>query len=153
MPINFPVEPGKGWSFPGMMTPAVDSAYGLPTFYTSDPKPEHLGEEKVIALTVVRGVARSTILGPENAFKDPEEGHAHAERSRAPVDFYVDEEAGAVAIIVEGAPPLVMEAGGLEPTLFRCLFRCCPLACRIWRESCAFMCAALPPSLRSMLRR
>lgn len=111
MPINFPVEPGKGWSFPGMMTPAVDSAYGLPTFYTSDPKPEHLGEEKVIALTVVRGVARSTILGPENAFKDPEEGHAHAERSRAPVDFYVDEEAGAVAIIVEGAPPLVMEAG------------------------------------------
>ncbi|HIG86570.1 MAG TPA: hypothetical protein EYQ25_05975 [Planctomycetes bacterium] len=111
MPINFPVEPGKGWSFPGMMTPAVDSAYGLPTFYTTDPGPQHLGQEKVIALSVVRGVARTMILGPENAFKDPPEGQAHSDRSQAAVDFYVDEEAGAVAIVVEGAQPLVMEAG------------------------------------------
>ncbi|MFT5080341.1 MAG: putative AlkP superfamily phosphohydrolase/phosphomutase, partial [Planctomycetota bacterium] len=31
MPINYPVTAGKGLSFPGMMTPAVDSAYGEAT--------------------------------------------------------------------------------------------------------------------------
>ncbi len=36
MPANFPVEPAMGLSFSGMMTPAVDSAYGEFTFYTEE---------------------------------------------------------------------------------------------------------------------
>ncbi len=36
MPANFPVEKAEGVSFSGMMTPAVDSAYGEFTFYTEE---------------------------------------------------------------------------------------------------------------------
>ena len=37
MPANFPVTPSKGWSFSGMMTPAVDSAYGEYHLFTTVP--------------------------------------------------------------------------------------------------------------------
>ena len=37
IPANFPVEPSEGVSFSGMMTPALDSAYGQCTFFTTDP--------------------------------------------------------------------------------------------------------------------
>jgi len=36
MPINYPVEETMGVSFPGMMTPAIDSAYGEASFFTTD---------------------------------------------------------------------------------------------------------------------
>ena len=36
MPANFPVEKAEGLSFSGMMTPAVDSAYGEFAFYTEE---------------------------------------------------------------------------------------------------------------------
>ena len=47
MPINFPVEPGRGWSLPGMLTPAVDSAYGEPSFYSTSPPVTALGSRKI----------------------------------------------------------------------------------------------------------
>ena len=37
IPANFPVEPSKGVSFSGMMTPTLDSAYGECSFFTTDP--------------------------------------------------------------------------------------------------------------------
>jgi predicted AlkP superfamily phosphohydrolase/phosphomutase len=123
MPINFPVEPGRGWSFPGMMTPAVDSAYGEPTLYTSEPELDQLGQEKVVGIEVRRGVARTYVLGPENAFKDPDVD-GHLERSRAPMDIFVDEDAGAVAVQVDGGAPLVLTPGqwsGFVPVTFSML--------------------------------
>lgn len=102
MPINFPVEPAQGLSFPGMMTPAVDSAYGQYTFYTTDPPIDKTS--KTIAVVERDGVVRTTVLGPANPFK---EGNP---RARQPLTAYVDAENGAVALDVAGQV-IVLEPG------------------------------------------
>jgi predicted AlkP superfamily phosphohydrolase/phosphomutase len=105
MPINFPVEPSKkGWSFPGMMTPAVDSAYGEPSLYSTDPPAEAISDPKIHSVTVRNGVARVKLLGPANAFIEG--------TPRTEVDFevYVDEDANAAVIEIAGSS-LVMEPG------------------------------------------
>ncbi|MEE9127990.1 MAG: alkaline phosphatase family protein, partial [Planctomycetota bacterium] len=105
MPINFPVEPSaEGLSFPGMMTPAVDSAYGEPSFYSTDPPIESLEQEKVIQIVVRSGVVHTYLLGPNNSFKDGDP------RTRIPLDIYVDEVANAIAIELGGSS-LVLEPG------------------------------------------
>ncbi len=105
MPINFPVEPSaQGVSFPGMMTPAVDSAYGEPSLYSTDPPLDRIDDEKVIRLTVRDGVAMTHLLGPANNFKDGDP------RTRTPLDIYVDEDAGA-AVIEVGGVSMVLEPG------------------------------------------
>lgn len=92
MPANFPVEPSSGLSFPGMMTPAVDSAYGEASFYTTDPVVEsRISNDKAILLDAYGGRAETYILGPANPFRDD------AERKRATLTVIVDEESGAAA--------------------------------------------------------
>ncbi|MFT7484459.1 MAG: putative AlkP superfamily phosphohydrolase/phosphomutase [Candidatus Paceibacteria bacterium] len=105
MPANFPVEPAEGVSFPGMMTPALDSAYGLYKIYTSDPpvdKDPHDG--KYVQVRETNGVIRTTIEGPPNSFKqgDPNES--------TELVFYVDHDSNAVAIEGNGQV-IVLEPG------------------------------------------
>ncbi len=104
MPINFPVEPSAtGVSFPGMMTPAVDSAYGEPSLFSTDPPSRAVDDEKVQTITVRNGVAKAELLGPTNSFIEPQpvEGHpgvlAHP-RSKIPFEIYVDEENDAAVV-------------------------------------------------------
>jgi len=105
MPINFPVEESKeGVSFPGMMTPAVDSAYGEPSLYSTDPPARAIGDEKIQQITVRGGVAKAELLGPSNAFI---EGNP---RSSVPFEVYVDEEADAAVVSISGKS-LVLEPG------------------------------------------
>ncbi len=104
MPINFPVERGRGWSLPGMLTPAVDSAYGEPSFYSTSPPIDSIGKAKVQRLREVGGVIRTRLLGPSNSFED---GNP---TTNASLDIYVDREAGAVAIDLEGET-IVLEVG------------------------------------------
>lgn len=103
MPINFPVEPGRGVSFPGMMTPAVDSAYGEMTLLSTEPAIEE--GEKVIRVTERNGIIRGAHLpGPGNPLKP------HDPRMRAPLDVYLDYEAGA-AVVDTGGGPIVLVPG------------------------------------------
>lgn len=105
MPINFPVEESrKGVSFPGMMTPAVDSAYGEPSLFSTDPPARGVTDEKIAQLTVRGGVAKATLLGPTNVF---EEGHP---RTELPFEIYVDEEADTAVVAIAGKN-LVLEPG------------------------------------------
>lgn len=105
MPINFPVEPGEGYSIPGMMTPAVDSAYGEMTFYSTSPPLEHLGSDKVKQLSRPRnGIVRTSVIGPVNSFKES------APREQVPLAIYVDEERGSVALELEDQV-VVLEPG------------------------------------------
>jgi hypothetical protein len=97
MPINFPVESGKGWSFSGMMTPAIDSAYGEFTFYSTDPPASLFGNEKIIQLTEYSGVIRTTLLGPENPFQEADETTGLRPRATIPMTIYVDHENGGAA--------------------------------------------------------
>ena len=103
MPINFPVEPGKGLSFPGMMTPAVDSPYGECTWFSTDPPPTV--SKKIIQVQERDGVIRGAYLtGPGNPF------NPHAEAARAALEIYVDHEAGA-AVIDTGLSAIVLQPG------------------------------------------
>jgi len=92
MPINFPVEASKGWSFSGMMTPAVDSAYGQPTLYTTDPPIARIADPKVRRIQIRNGRVRTQLSGPANPFRDGEPN------VQVPLDLFVDAEAGAVAL-------------------------------------------------------
>lgn len=90
MPANFPPERSLGVSFSGMLTPAIDSAYGESTFYTSDPfKRSKLGYHKIVDVDVRGGVVRTQVKGPPMA---------SGEQATTPLTVHVDSEAGAVAI-------------------------------------------------------
>lgn len=93
MPINFPVEGSLGVSFPGMMTPALDSAYGESTVFSEDA--QAMAESSYSKLEIVRrfgGKITASVEGPPNAFK---KGEPH---TKAPVKFFVDEQSRAVAV-------------------------------------------------------
>jgi len=118
MPANFPVEPSQGLSFPGMMTPALDSAYGECSFYTTDPLQKvdlnPVDKERVFLVNERNGVLYGTIKGPSNTFKDPVEGSSgHAEIVHEAVDFtaYIDRDAGAAAIKIDGGETVVLRPG------------------------------------------
>ena len=105
MPANFPVVPSKGLSFSGMMTPALDSAYGECTFYTSDPfRAAALSYDKLEIVRESAGRIDTRLAGPPNAFREG------APRSYAPLTVFVDREAGAAVIEVGGAA-LVLRPG------------------------------------------
>ncbi len=107
MPINFPVEPSKeGWSFPGMMTPAVDSAYGQPTLYSTNPPASAFGKKKVIQVVVSDGVVSNALSGPANAFIEGSKTH----NEQIPLKVYVNEEVGAAVVEIEGSN-VVLEPG------------------------------------------
>ena len=105
MPINFPVEPALGLSFPGMMTPALDSAYGKYTIFTSDPPVDtdrSGGEYR--SVREFDGVIDTFLTGPPNQFKvgDPS--------ARVAITIYVDHGSQAIAIDTK-ADVIVMEPG------------------------------------------
>lgn len=103
MPINFPVEESKGVSFSGMMTPAVDSAYGEAALFTTDPFLRgKINSDKVYLLEELEtGVIETYLRGPDGA---------DGETSQAPYTVYVDREAEAVAIDT-GVDVLILEPG------------------------------------------
>ena len=98
IPANFPVEPAEGLSFSGMMTPALDSAYGECSFFTTDPmRHSKLEYEKSQLVTEYEGRIDATIVGPANFFK---EGDLH---EKLAFKVYVDREAGAAALYAGSA--------------------------------------------------
>lgn len=108
IPANFPVDPSMGLSFSGMMTPALDSAYGECSFITTDPKYSvQLDYSKKQLVSEYSGLIDARLDGPTNPFfeGDPQESVA--------IRIYVDRDAGA-AIIYTGDPD-----GGAEKVVLR----------------------------------
>ena len=90
MPANFPPERSLGVSFSGMLTPAIDSAYGEASLYTSDPfRRAELGYSKVELVTLRGGVARTVVRGPVRS---------DGSNATAALNIHVDQEAGSIAI-------------------------------------------------------
>jgi len=105
VPINYPVEPAEGYSLPGMLTPALDSAYGIYTIYTSNPPVDtSLGGGNYRPVRVRSGAVRTVLSGPTNVF---EEGDPAA---TVPVTFFVDEESNCVVVDL-GGDRVVMQPG------------------------------------------
>jgi predicted AlkP superfamily phosphohydrolase/phosphomutase len=121
MPANFPVEPARGLSFSGMMTPAIDSAYGEYKLYTSELLARDAAEGgKTIPVREYDGVIDTFIKGPANSFKAGA-GHErelfHKHRTTAapdhvtlPMRIFVDPDANA-AVIEVGDAKLVLSPG------------------------------------------
>jgi predicted AlkP superfamily phosphohydrolase/phosphomutase len=105
MPANFPVVPAKGVSFSGMMTPALDSAYGEFTFYTSNPPVDtHITGGKIEPVREYEGEIATRLLGPGNVFK------YDAPTVSVPMTIFVDRDANACAIDT-GEDVLVLQPG------------------------------------------
>ena len=106
MPANFPVVPSDGLSFSGMMTPAVDSAYGEFTFYTEVPVASEFAVGKKIrnVLPTSGGQIKTSLEGPASPFdKTPEP-------VRTPLTVSLDRENRAAAVELDGKV-LVLEPG------------------------------------------
>jgi len=106
MPANFPVEPAEGLSFSGMMTPAVDSAYGEFTYYTEEmPTSAFSVGKKVKIVRVDSNDGISTSLsGPGSPFSKS------AQPAQIPLNVHLDREHAAVAVEIAGNV-LVLEPG------------------------------------------
>lgn len=103
VPANFPVEESLGLSFSGMMTPALDSAYGKFTFYTTNPPTDaRLSEQKIQAVTVRNGVVNARLDGPPNAFKQLDERTQEPPSVTVPLKVFVDAENGGAAVELDG---------------------------------------------------
>ncbi len=105
MPINFPVDASHGVSFPGMMTPALDSAYGESTFFTDDPLAKStINYKKLVVVSEFGGKIDTSIIGPPNSLKIDRSVKVHEGSppanviSRCALRFFVDRENGTVAI-------------------------------------------------------
>ncbi len=103
MPANFPVEPSRGLSFSGMMTPALDSAYGQCSFYTTDPT-RPIDYEKRYLVSEFGGRIDTQLVGPPNSFKE------HAEQVSVPVSITLDKQNDA-ALIDVGSDKVVLRPG------------------------------------------
>lgn len=93
MPINYPVDASHGVSFPGMMTPALDSAYGKSTIYTDDPLAKSRSRySKLEIVSEFNGKIDTSIVGPPNSLK------VGGPASKCALKIFVDRKAGAIAI-------------------------------------------------------
>jgi predicted AlkP superfamily phosphohydrolase/phosphomutase len=99
MPANFPVTASRGWSFSGMMTPAIDSAYGEYHLYTTVPSADAVaGGEKIEFVQRFGDRIDAKLTGPPNPYKK------NGERVTLPLEISIDPQAGAALLELAGRP-------------------------------------------------
>ncbi len=146
IPANFPVEASAGVSFSGMMTPALDSAYGECSFFTTDPmRKVSLGYEKTVQIQEFQGVVENTTLvGPANPFKEGNPIEKFAFK------LYVDRDADA-AILYAGDPGDGVEKVVLRPgewsSFLRLDFQLLPLGLKSMSGICRFYLRSITPNV------
>ena len=146
MPANFPVEPSKGVSFPGMMTPALDSAYGECTLLTSNPGLKYdLGYKKVGTLQEAQEDEYiGTLNGPPNPMREyPADEPDKFEK--LPVTVLVDRTANA-AVIEVGKEKVVLQPGQWSHFL-RVDYEMLPLGAMNLSGVCRFYLRSLEPEI------
>src|SRR6185503_9268388 len=111
MPINFPVEASLGWSFSGMMTPALDSAYGECSFWTTSPKRAlEVEYKKLQQVSERQSIIDLQLKGPLHLYKHKVDAEGQPEAETAPIKVYVDYESKAAAIGI-GDRRIVLQPG------------------------------------------
>ncbi len=105
VPISYPVEPADGQVFPGMLTPALDSAYGMYTRFMSDP-PARLetGSGRCVPVRPRNNRVLTRLPGPPNAFRDGDPP------ATTPLTVHIDE-VNSLAIIEVGGERFVARPG------------------------------------------
>jgi predicted AlkP superfamily phosphohydrolase/phosphomutase len=146
IPANFPVVPSEGVSFSGMMTPAMDSAYGQCSFYSTDPlRLSELRYSKAQQIQEYDGLIENTsIEGPTNPFRVGEPNETLGFK------MYVDKKAD-VAIIYAGDPDSDVEKVVLKPgqwsAFLRLEFKILPLGMMTMRGICRFYLRSITPNI------
>lgn len=112
MPANFPVEKAAGVSFSGMMTPAIDSAYGEFTFYTEEALTGEFSiGKKIESVRVSADDSIATkLFGPSSSPFKKDKPDGKPQPVTIPMTVRIDREAKACAIEVDGRV-LVLEPG------------------------------------------
>src|SRR5262245_5726631 len=145
IPANFPVERSEGVSFSGMMTPALDSAYGECSFFTTSTDHQtRLHYDKAEKLEEFEGTIYASIKGPSNPFK---EGNPNEQLA---FKIYVDREAGGV-VIYAGDPADDVEKVVLRPgewsDFLRMDFDLLPLGMMSMSGICRFYLRSIEPEI------
>jgi predicted AlkP superfamily phosphohydrolase/phosphomutase len=148
IPVNFPVEASEGVSFSGMMTPALDSAYGECSFYTSDLASRLLrqgkpGYAKAQRLDEYEGHIVTSIQGPSNPFKEDNPSELLAFK------IYVDRDADAVIVYAgteETSEKVVLRPGEWSDFL-RMDFDLLPLGMMSMSGICRFYLRSIEPEV------
>lgn len=105
MPANFPVVASEGWSFSGMMTPAVDSPYGEYHLYTTNPPASAVvGEGRIEGVRRYGDLIDLVLRGPANPFRKD------GSRATLPLRVHIDPQANAAVLEIDGQP-LVLQPG------------------------------------------
>lgn len=101
VPITYPVEPADGQVFPGMLTPALDSPYGIYTVFTSDP-PARLetSSGRFVPVRPRNSRVLTRLPGPPNAFRDGDPP------ATTPLTVHIDD-VSSVAILEVGGERIV----------------------------------------------
>lgn len=144
IPANFPVEPAEGVSFSGMMTPALDSAYGECTFFTTDPlKKVELGYDKTEQMQEDQGRIVTTIHGPANFLK---EGNPAVQLA---FKIYVDRENDAAVIYsgMDDTDEKVVLRPGEWSSFLKMNFKLLPMGMMDMSGICRFYLRSITPEV------
>jgi predicted AlkP superfamily phosphohydrolase/phosphomutase len=119
MPTNYPVDESATRSISGMGTPDLTDAYGIFSYYTSDPFEDHpnITGGVVQYVDVVDNAVHTDLLGPVNSLRaekntsrDP-----YANTTKAPFTVYLDpDQNDAVRLEIQGQT-LILKKGEYSP--------------------------------------
>jgi len=111
IPTNFPVDESATYAISGMGTPDLTDAYGMFSYYTSDYFEDYpkLTGGRVFYVDVVDGACRAELIGPTNSMRAPKDTRRdeYANSTKVPFEVYVDPQADAVRIDIQGQTVLL----------------------------------------------
>lgn len=106
IPTNFPVEESATYAISGMGTPDLTDAYGMFSYYTSDPFETYpnISGGTVHYVDIKENVVRAELLGPENTLRTPRDTKTdpYANKAKLPFTVYLDPRNQAARIDING---------------------------------------------------
>ena len=118
VPTSFPIHEDASFAISGMGTPDLTDAYGMFSYYTSDPFEDYpdLSGGRVHYVEVRDHVVRANLFGPENSLRTPKDTSRDpfANTTRVPFSVHVDPDRDAVRLEIEGQT-ILLTKGEFSP--------------------------------------
>ena len=117
-PTNYPVDDTATVAISGMGTPDLADAYGLFSYYTSDPFEDYPGLEggTVQYVEITDDVVHADLLGPVNSFRTlaDDSRDPHVNTAKIPFTVYLDRRADGVRLDIQGQT-ILLKRGQYSP--------------------------------------
>ena len=118
IPTNYPVDDTATMAISGMGTPDLADAYGLFSYFTSDPFEDYAGMEggTVQYVDVNDNVVHANLLGPVNGLKTlQDDSHdPYINTTKIPFTVYLDPDADGVRLDIQGQS-ILLKRGQYSP--------------------------------------